>query len=87
MGCCDIINANLDPVRKQMPPKYTWPELIAKANSLGVDLAAHYWLTPQTPDPFEYNVYGVAVSEAVIDVLTGETQILSTEMLYDGGQR
>jgi xanthine dehydrogenase molybdopterin-binding subunit B len=26
------------------------------------------------------------VSEAIVDVLTGETQILRTDILYDGGQ-
>jgi xanthine dehydrogenase molybdopterin-binding subunit B len=31
-------------------------------------------------------VYGAGVSEAIVDVLTGETQILRTDILYDGGQ-
>ncbi len=35
---------------------------------------------------FKDNVYGAAVSEAIIDVLTGEAQILRTDILYDGGQ-
>ncbi len=54
---------------------------------MGVDLSARYWLYPQTKDPFEYCVYGAACSEAIVDVLTGETQILRTDILYDGGQR
>ena len=85
--CCKIINTNLDPIRKRMPSKYTWQDLIAKALQSGVDLTARYWIYPQTETPFAYNVYGVAVSEAVVDVLTGETQILRSDILYDGGQR
>ena len=56
--CCKILNAKLDPVRKLMPPNYTWPQLIAKAFSMGVDLAAHYWLYPPTlPTPFQCKLY------------------------------
>lgn len=69
-----------------MPEKYTWPELISKAFSMGVDLSARYWLYPKSINPFQYCIYGAAVSEAIVDVLTGETQILRTDILYDGGQ-
>jgi xanthine dehydrogenase/oxidase len=81
-----LINAKLDPVRKQMPAKYTWQDLVAKAFSLGIDLCTHYWIFPETQNPFAYCVYGTAVSESICDVLTGETQILRTDILYDGGQ-
>lgn len=41
MGCCDILNKVIDPVRKTMPTA-TWPELIAKCYENGVDLSAKY---------------------------------------------
>ena len=41
---------------------------------------------PSTKTPFAYEIYGAACSEAVIDVLTGETQISRVDILYDGGQ-
>ena len=85
--CTKIINTNLAPIRKLMPPNYTWLDLIQKAFSMGVDLSAHYWLYPPAlQQPFQYNVYGAACTEALVDVLTGETQILRTDILYDGGQ-
>ena len=34
-----------------------------------------------------YNPYGVTVSEVEVDVLTGETEILRVDILYDCGQR
>ena len=41
MGCCDILNKVIDPVRKTMPTA-TWPELIAKCYENGLDLSAKY---------------------------------------------
>lgn len=70
-----------------MPDKYTWPDLIVKAFSLGIDLTARYWSSPTSDTPYAYECYGAAVSEAIIDVLTGECQIMRTDILYDGGQR
>jgi xanthine dehydrogenase/oxidase len=80
------LNATLDPIRKTMPPNYTWQDLIAKAYYSGADLCSRYWIYPTNTTPLTYNVYGAAVSEAIIDVLTGETQILRTDILYDCGQ-
>ena len=34
-----------------------------------------------------YNSYGAAVSEVEVDVLTGQTQILRVDILYDCGER
>ncbi len=36
---------------------------------------------------FAYSVYGAACSEAEIDVLTGETDILRSDIIYDCGER
>lgn len=36
---------------------------------------------------FKYNTYGVTCVEAEIDVLTGETEILRADILYDCGER
>ena len=36
---------------------------------------------------FNYNSYGVTCSEVLFDVLTGEHEIVRTDMLYDCGER
>lgn len=84
--CCKILNANLEPVRQQMPKTYTWPQLIAKAFSLGIDLTSRYFARPTTSTPYAYDCYGAAASEAIVDVLTGECQIIRTDILYDCGR-
>lgn len=40
-----------------------------------------------TTDLFNYNIYGVTCAEVELDVLTGEREILRTDILNDCGQR
>ena len=37
-------------------------------------------------NPFSYFSYGAAVSEVIIDTLTGESKVLRVDVLYDAGQ-
>ncbi len=37
--------------------------------------------------PFQYNSYGVVANQVEIDVLTGEVQVLQTDILFDCGVR
>lgn len=69
-----------------MPEGFTWKDLITKAYSKGIDLCGRYWLKPSTPLSIAYDVYGAAVSEVLLDVLTGEMQILRSDIYYDCGQ-
>ena len=47
------------------------------------------WAAPNNPgnNPFAYNSYGIAANQVQLDVLTGEIQILQTDILFDCGQR
>ncbi len=45
-------------------------------------------LSPTTPQyTSNYNTYGVTCVEVEIDVLTGETEVLRADILYDCGER
>jgi xanthine dehydrogenase large subunit len=74
---------------------YTWPELATAAYRDRVSLSATgYFRTPQIHydrqaakgRPFYYFANGAAVSEVQIDLLTGETKLLRTDILHDVGQ-
>jgi xanthine dehydrogenase large subunit len=72
----------------------TWQEMIASAYEARISLSATGFY--KTPDiawdrikgagrPFLYFAYGVAVTEVVIDTLTGENRILRCDILHDCG--
>ena len=42
---------------------------------------------PTQDHPFAYNTYGTTCTEVEVDVLTGETDVLRTDILYDCGKR
>ena len=73
----------------------TFAELVMKAYLARVQLWSDgYYATPglhwdsasMTGRPFYYFSYGAAVSEVVIDTLTGEWKLLRADVLYDAGQ-
>ncbi|MDQ2066938.1 xanthine dehydrogenase molybdopterin binding subunit [Xinfangfangia sp. CPCC 101601] len=73
---------------------YTFEEVAASAYQARVSLSSTgYYATPKiTWDrvrgqgrPFYYFAYGVAISEVVIDTLTGENRILRADILHDTG--
>ncbi len=73
----------------------TFAELVHRAWLARVPLSAtgfyrtpkiHYDRRTMTGRPFYYFAYGAAVSEAIIDVLTGETRILRVDILHDVGR-
>ncbi|HVK93643.1 MAG TPA: xanthine dehydrogenase molybdopterin binding subunit, partial [Noviherbaspirillum sp.] len=46
----------------------------------------HWDAASMTGHPFQYFAYGAAVSEVVVDTLTGEWKLLRADLLYDAGQ-
>ena len=74
--------------------KYTWQELATNAWIARISLSATGFY--KTPDiyydrdkarghPFFYFASGAAVSEVIIDTLTGESRLLRTDILHDAG--
>jgi xanthine dehydrogenase large subunit len=70
-------------------------ELVAKAYLARTQLWSDgYYATPglhwdpktMTGHPFSYFAYGAAVSEVIVDTLTGEWKLLRADALYDAGK-
>ena len=72
-----------------------FPELVQKAYLARVQLWSDgFYATPglhwdpktMNGNPFSYFAYGAAVSEVVVDTLTGEWKLLRADALYDAGK-
>ena len=87
MDACDQINKRLSVVKMlHKDGKASWQEIISKAVEMGIDITAKGWTNPNSPNgPQRYSSYGAACIETYLDVLTGETQILRVDILYDCG--
>jgi xanthine dehydrogenase large subunit len=73
---------------------YSWEQVVAWAYQARVSLSSTgFYATPKivwdrvrgTGRPFYYFAYGAAVTEVVIDRLTGENRILRADILHDTG--
>ena len=72
----------------------SFPELVLRANHARVQLWSDgFYITPKlhwdrntmTGRPFFYFAYGAAVSEVIVDTLTGEWKHLRVDLLHDAG--
>eukprot|EP01147_Barroeca_monosierra_P002142 gene2142-5172_t len=86
MDACTQINAVLQPIRDKNPGA-SWDKIVSLAQAEGLDIGARGWCSrPAPPGGFEYNSYGMVANEVQVDILTGEVQILRTDILFDCGQ-
>ncbi|XP_076451139.1 uncharacterized protein LOC143287015 isoform X2 [Babylonia areolata] len=83
--CCKMLRSRMDPVRQQMDNP-SWLDLVTECHNRGLDLTAHHYVEPYQQSVFRYYVYAAAVTEAEVDVLTGQSQIIRTDMLFDCGE-
>ncbi|KAJ6410086.1 hypothetical protein OIU84_009564 [Salix udensis] len=86
--CCEVLVERLAPLKETLQGQMgsvRWDELICKAytQSLNLSATSHY-----SPDfnSMQYLNYGAAVSEVEVNLLTGETAILRSDIIYDCGQ-
>ena len=94
MNACQVLVKRLAPYRD--PPSkggkgLCWKDACAAAFGDHVQLSADGWFAPPVAVPgldfsFKYFVYAAAVAVVELDVLTGQTQILRTDIVYDCGQ-
>ncbi|XP_058105792.1 indole-3-acetaldehyde oxidase-like isoform X2 [Magnolia sinica] len=84
----NILVERLTPLKERLQEQMgavSWDTLILQANLQAVNLSAHTLWAPDYSS-MEYLNYGAAVSEVEIDLLTGATTILRTDLIYDCGQ-
>lgn len=86
--CCDVLVERLTPLKEKLQAptgSVDWKTLILQAHYANVNLAANSFFVPD-PTSTRYLNYGAAVSEVEVDILTGETKLLRTDIVYDCGQ-
>lgn len=81
---CDIINSRLAPYKSKFD---AWTSIIAAASNDHVMLSASAQFSPKPYEGHQYRyfVWGSSISVVELDVLTGETQILRSDLVYDCG--
>ena len=93
---CRQLNERLAPIKASLGPEKCkdFKEVCNAAYFARIDLSAHGWYT--TPDlvwewdgskgrPFNYFCFGAAVSEVEIDALSGDVNLLRTDIVMDCG--
>jgi xanthine dehydrogenase/oxidase len=88
INACGLLNGLLAPFKQQLGGNAPWSQVVAAAIGAGVDLQVKGWVNPgpsPTGGPYQYNSYAVACSEVLLDVLTGEYQIVRSDVLFDCG--
>ncbi|KAG8371086.1 hypothetical protein BUALT_Bualt13G0050300 [Buddleja alternifolia] len=86
--CCNVLVERLSPIKenvKEQTGSVKWNDLIVQAHNDNINLAASSYFVPESSSTSYLN-YGAAVSEVEINVLTGETTILRSDLIYDSGQ-
>ncbi|XP_039429165.1 xanthine dehydrogenase [Culex pipiens pallens] len=93
LNACKVINERLEPYKKQFPDK-DWNFWVNKAYFDRVSLSATgFYATPgigydfgtNSGNPFNYFTFGASVSEVEIDCLTGDHQVIRTDIVMDLG--
>ncbi|HEX8642869.1 MAG TPA: xanthine dehydrogenase molybdopterin binding subunit [Allosphingosinicella sp.] len=96
-NAAETIRKRLDAFAATDPDSANWafPELCRRAHLNRISLAAtgyyatpdiHYDRAAHRGRPFLYFAYGAALSEVVIDTLTGEHKVLAVDILHDVGR-
>ncbi|XVE59721.1 hypothetical protein DITRI_Ditri05aG0069100 [Diplodiscus trichospermus] len=86
--CCNVLVERLTSLKEKLLEQMKsleWETLISQAYLNSVNLSASSFYVPDFSSTSYLN-YGVAVSEVEVNLLTGETTILQTDIIYDCGQ-
>ncbi|MQL74596.1 hypothetical protein Taro_006978 [Colocasia esculenta] len=81
---CNVLVNRLRPLKEQLG-SFTWDLLIKQAIIRAINLSSSTLYVPDYSS-MKYLNYGAAISEVEIDLLTGATTMLRTDLAYDCGQ-
>lgn len=81
---CNALNERLKPIKDSLKTNATWTEIVQTAWMKNVNLIAsdHY----KVGDMQNYNIYGLALTELEVDILTGNHSIKRVDILEDVGE-
>ncbi|KAG6530876.1 hypothetical protein ZIOFF_004638 [Zingiber officinale] len=82
-----ILVSRLKPLKQSLEEQMgsiSWDTLISQATMQAVNLSASAFWVPE--NKLDYLNYGAAISGVEVDILTGATTILRTDLTYDCGQ-
>ncbi|XP_060963459.1 indole-3-acetaldehyde oxidase-like [Cannabis sativa] len=88
--CCNVLVERLTPIKEKLQESIgsdsiKWQMLIAQGYSESINLSSISYYVPDMSS-LKYLNFGTAVSEVEINLLTGETSILQSDIIYDCGQ-
>ncbi|XP_067618626.1 uncharacterized protein [Eurosta solidaginis] len=81
---CETLNERLKPIKEALGKEASWQNVVQQAWAKTINMIAseHY----KKGDMEEYNVYGLALTEIEVDILTGSNQIKRVDILEDAGE-
>ncbi|KAL4335043.1 hypothetical protein GQ457_07G035940 [Hibiscus cannabinus] len=86
--CCNVLVERLTALKEKLMEEMgtlEWEALILQAYQISVNLSTNSLFIPDSTSVHYLN-YGAAVSEVEVNLLTGETTILRSDIIYDCGQ-
>ncbi|XP_065844843.1 xanthine dehydrogenase/oxidase-like [Oscarella lobularis] len=86
LSACQVLNDRMKAARAKLPATATWPRVVKQSQKMGINLTAEGCVDMASTHTFSYCTYGVTCTEVELDVLTGEHELIRTDMLYDCGE-
>jgi len=85
-GCKKELQAEAEQKQDAKQADLNWHKLVGAASARGLGLTATARHGVTAAEKLNYHNYGLCCSEVEVDILTGETSILGSYIIYDCGQ-
>ncbi|XP_075144825.1 uncharacterized protein LOC142219934 [Haematobia irritans] len=81
---CETLNKRLKPVKDSLKTGASWTEVVQAAWTKSINMIASDYY--KAGDMKNYNIYGLALTEVEVDILTGNHLIKRVDILEDTGE-